>query len=199
MAWIRKVEYDNAEGKLKKLYDKIIGPDDYIDNIKLVHGLRPHTLEGHMSLYKNVMHHTENTLPSWLLEAIGVYVSLLNNCDYCIQHHSTGMARLIDAESTKRIMMALEEDSPDQYFGGKELAIMDYVRKLTLTPDKIKRKDVTLLQVTGIPDEEILEINQAVAYFAYANRVVLGLGVDTEGEIMGLSPGKEDESDWTHI
>lgn len=33
-----------------------------------------------------------------------------------------------------------------------------------------------------------LEINQVVAYFAYANRTVLGLGVNTEGEILGLSP-----------
>ncbi|MEN8248230.1 MAG: peroxidase-related enzyme [Bacteroidota bacterium] len=198
MAWIRKVEYDKAEGKLKKLYDKIVGPGDYIDNIKLVHGLKPHTLEGHMSLYKNVLHHTDNTLLRWLQEAIGVYVSLLNKCDYCIKHHSAGMARLIDPGSTKKIMRALEEDSPDQYFGGKELAIMDYVRKLTLTPGKIRQKDVTLLNVTGIDDDEILEINQVVSYFAYANRVVLGLGVDTKGEIIGLSPASEKQDDWKH-
>ena len=37
------------------------------------------------------------------------------------------------------------------------------------------------------------------AYFAYANRTVLGLGVNTQGEVLGLSPGDSDDADnWTH-
>lgn len=33
MAWIKTIKYDEAEGQLKKLYDKIKGEDNYIDNI----------------------------------------------------------------------------------------------------------------------------------------------------------------------
>ncbi len=80
MAWIKIINYDKARGQLKKLYDKIKGPDNYIDNIMLVHSLRPNTLAGHMALYKNSLHHQNNTLPKWLLEAIGGYVSSLNGC-----------------------------------------------------------------------------------------------------------------------
>jgi uncharacterized peroxidase-related enzyme len=200
MAWIEIINYDKAEGKLKKLYDKIKGPDNYIDNIMLAHSLRPNTLEGHMSVYKNALHHQNNTLPKWLLEAMGGYVSLLNNCQYCVKHHFTGMAReLGDKKVSDAIIDALEKDAPDIYFEGVELAIMDYVRKLTLTPGKMKQKDVSLLQVTGITDGEVLEINQVIAYFAYANRTVLGLGVDTKDEIIGLSPHNEgNEDDWHH-
>ncbi|RLD24836.1 MAG: alkylhydroperoxidase [Bacteroidetes bacterium] len=200
MAWIEIINYDKAKGKLKKLFDKIKGPENYIDNIMLIHSLRPNTLEGHMSLYKNALHHQNNQLPKWLLEAIGGYVSLLNNCQYCVKHHFTGMARELNNKTvSSAIIRSLENDAPDSYFQGVELAIMDYVRKLTLTPGKMKQKDVSLLQVTGITDGEVLEINQVVAYFAYANRTVLGLGVDTKGEIIGLSPGNEtDEGDWHH-
>ena len=199
MTWIKTIKYDDATGKLKTLYDKIKGPKDYIDNIMLVHSLRPNTLRGHMSLYKNSLHHVDNELPKWFLEAIGVYVSLLNGCEYCVKHHSIGMARHIkDDQVTRNIINALERDAPDLYFTGKELAIFDYVRVLTLEPHKINRKAVSLLQVNGIPDEEILEINQVVAYFAYLNRTALGLGVDTEGEVIGLSPGDEDENNWHH-
>ena len=66
MSWIRIISYSEATGKLKKLYDRIKGPDNYIDNIMLVHSLRPNTLEGHMSLYKNTLHHANNTLAKWL-------------------------------------------------------------------------------------------------------------------------------------
>ena len=36
------------------------------------------------------------------------------------------------------------------------------------------------------------------AYFAYANRTVLGLGVTTDGDILGLSPNASDGDDWKH-
>ena len=60
MTWITTVAYEKASGKLKKLYDRIKGPDDNVDNIMLAHSLRPHTMEGHMSLYKHVLHHSGN-------------------------------------------------------------------------------------------------------------------------------------------
>jgi uncharacterized peroxidase-related enzyme len=199
MTWIKTISYDEAKGKLKTLYDKMKGPDNHIDNIMQAHSLRPNTLEGHMLLYKNALHHGNNILPKWFLEAVGVYVSLLNGCDYCVKHHSKGMARLINDEAiTRQIMRALESDAPDMYFTGKELAIMDYVRTLTLSPGEINRKSVSLLQVNDIPDGEILEINQVVAYFAYSNRTAQGLGVNTDGEVIGLSPGAEDAENWHH-
>ena len=46
---------------------------------------------------------------------------------------------------------------------------------------------------------QILEINQVTAYFSYANRTVLGLGVSTAGDIIGLSPGASQNPDnWSH-
>ena len=114
MAWIKTIDYENARDKLKQLYDKIKGPNNYIDNIMLVHSLRPNTLQGHMALYKNALHHVNNKLPKWLLEAIGGYVSSLNGCEYCVQHHFTGMARILNDDSiSKKVRYALESDAPD--------------------------------------------------------------------------------------
>ena len=51
----------------------------------------------------------------------------------------------------------------------------------------------------GFTHGEVLEINQVSAYFNYANRTVLGLGINTEGDILGLSPNKsKDEINWNH-
>jgi uncharacterized protein YciW len=58
---------------------------------------------------------------------------------------------------------------------------------------------VAALREAGLDDGEILEVNQVVSYFAYANRTVLGLGVDTTGDALGLSPGNsESPDDWGH-
>ncbi len=53
------------------------------------------------------------------------------------------------------------------------------------------------MRVAGLNDGEILELNQVAAYFAYANRTVTGLGVSTEGEKLGLSPGNNEH--WEHL
>ena len=55
------------------------------------------------------------------------------------------------------------------------------------------------MREAGFDDGQILEVNQVVAYFAYANRTVLGLGVDTKGDILGLSPSNSgNPDDWSH-
>ena len=70
MAWIHTILYDEATGHLKELYDRIKGPDNNVDNIMMLHSLRPHTMEGHMAIYKYVLHHFNNRVPKWFLETI---------------------------------------------------------------------------------------------------------------------------------
>lgn len=200
MSWIKTVAYEQASGKLKRLYDRIKGPDDNVDNIMLAHSLRPHTMEGHMALYKHVLHHSSNTLDKSYLEVVGVYVSMLNDCQYCVEHHFAGLARLLqDQERSDAIRSALENEEPAAAFHGKELAGLNYARMLTVEPSVIDAQDIEKLRETGFDDGEILELNQVSAYFAYANRTVLGLGINTGGDVLGLSPGdSNDEGNWSH-
>jgi len=200
MAWIKTISYDDSEGPLRELYDRIKGPDNNVDNIMLAHSLRPHSMQGHMTLYKYVLHHPRNTLPKAYLETIGVYVSSLNNCDYCVEHHFAGLSKLLgDSERAATIRDALESDSPESGFEGAELAGLRYASKLTKNADGIVPGDVEALRQAGLDDGEILEINQVTAYFNYANRTVLGLGIETAGDIIGLSPGDSTDPDnWSH-
>lgn len=200
MTWIKTIPYADASGKLKKLYDRIKGPDNNVDNIMLTHSLRPHTMEGHMALYKYVLHHPGNTLPKVFLETIGVYVSLLNNCAYCVEHHFSGMSRLLaDEARAENIRRALEARTPSDAFDGFELAALEYAEKLTIAPDSIEELDVERLRSAGLDDGQVLEVNQVTSYFCYANRMVLGLGVNTAGDVIGLSPGDSADTDnWSH-
>lgn len=200
MSWIKTIPFDEATGKLKQLYKRVTGPNNNVDNIMAVHSLRPHSMEGHMHIYKYVLHHNGNTFPKWYLEAIGVYVSRLNNCSYCVDHHYQGMRRLIDDEDRSiTIRDAFNTQNPGLAFEGKELALMQYAEQLTLSPSTLLESNIESLRSAGANDGEILEVNQVVAYFCYANRTVLGLGVSTEGDIVGLSPNENDNPDnWNH-
>ena len=200
MSWIKIIHYDQADAKLKKIYDRVKGPNDNIDNVLLIHSLRPHTLVGHMTLYKNVLHNSNNTLPKWYLEAIGVYVSFLNQCDYCFEHHYAGFKKLYDNDAaSEKFRQAVIEDQLDTFFEGKYLLACQHAKQLTLQHHNIREEDIQALRDVGFSDGEILEINQVASYFNYVNRTVVGLGVDTEGDILGLSPNNSDDPDnWHH-
>ena len=192
--------YDDADGALKKLYDRIKGPDNNVDNIMMAHSLRPHSMQGHMTLYKYVLHHPRNTLPKSYLETIGVWVSLLNECNYCVEHHYGGLLRLLEDDARAAdIRDAMENENLAQAFEGRELTGLQYAAKLTTHTAEVSAEDIEDMRNAGFDDGEILEINQVTAYFAYANRMVLGLGINTDGDIVGLSPGDDSDPDnWSH-
>jgi uncharacterized peroxidase-related enzyme len=198
VSWIQRIGYEQATGRLRTIYDRVRGPRGELDNILTVHSLRPHTLEGHMALYKNVLHHSANVLPTWWLEVIGVYVSLVNRCAYCVDHHAAGLARLLADEARAAAIRADLEADALTAFDPRERAMLGYARKLTLEPGALAETDLEPMRAAGLTDGEILEVNQVAAYFAYANRTVSGLGVTTHGDVLGLSPPDTEGNDWSH-
>ena len=200
MSWIQTIPPKDADGKLADLYRRISGSSGQVDQILQVHSLRPHSLQGHMALYKAVLHHTGNKVPKQTLELLGVWVSWLNGCDYCVEHHYAGMCKLIGSEDIgRRMKEALISRKWKGEFSDSVSTMLKYAEALTLEPQVLPKHAVEKMAQAGISDGEILEVNQVVAYFNYANRTVLGLGVNPDGELLGTSPNNsEDENDWGH-
>ena len=181
MSWIKSIQPAQADETLRKHYQRVTGAREQVDNVLAVHALRPQTLQAHMGLYQAVMHHPELQLPLWLREALGVFVSRLNRCDYCVAHHRCGLsAALGDEHQFEKLDQALATPRPAKPFSEAEQLALDYARMLVVEPSSLRNDDVVKLREAGFSDGEILEINQVVAYFCYVNRVVLGLGVELE-------------------
>ena len=185
-AWIRMISDAEATGKVKEALDLARTPHGTVDNVLRVHGLRPHTMQGHTTLYRSVLHHEDNTIPLWFLETAGTYTSLLNNCAYSVTHHSLNLKRLLaDDERSESVLRALEDRQPERVFEGRELAMLKYVEKLTLHVGEMSKDDFDAVIAAGCEDAEVLELNQVVGYFCYVNRLLNGLGVTTDGDVIG--------------
>ena len=189
-AWIKMIPPEQAQGLLKEMYDKVRTPHGTVDNVMRAHSLRPHTMDGHVVLYRSVLHNPDNTLPLWFLEAVASYTSLLNNCQYSLTHHWANCHRLLkdsskDPQRAERIYQAFQAQAPEREFDGKELALLQYAAKLTVAVGQMERADWDALKQAGCEDGEILEVNQVCAYFNYSNRLLNGLGVTTEGDVVG--------------
>jgi len=183
----------DADDKLSEALALARTPHGTVDNVMRVHSHRPNTMRGHVALYRAALHDDDNTLPEWLQETVSSYVSILNQCPYSLANHWTNARHLIGNDKrADDIEKALHNDSPENVFTGAELALMQYARKLTLTPGDMIESDVVLLKECGLSDGEILEANQIIAYFNYVNRLLNGLGVTTDGDTVGYY-SKEDQ------
>jgi uncharacterized peroxidase-related enzyme len=61
--------------------------------------------------------------------------------------------------------------------------MLAYAEKLTADPGAMVEADVEALRSVGFSDRDVLDICEVVAYYAYANRIVDGLGVSLESWI----------------
>lgn len=185
-AWIRMIPENEATGVLRELYDEAMTPHGTVDNVMKVHSLRPHTMHGHVTLYRSVLHHPDITLPLWFLEVVACYVSIKNDCEYSLTHHFMNVRRLLgDEKRCDDILHSLKAGKPETQFQGKQLALLRYAAKLTTDVATMKASDIDTLRENECTDGEILEVNQVAAYFNYSNRLLNGLGVTTDGDSIG--------------
>jgi uncharacterized peroxidase-related enzyme len=186
-AWISMISDQDASPALQAALALARTPAGTVDNVMRVHSHRPHTLLGHIKLYRAVLHDDANTVPVWLQETIASYVSLINRCDYSYANHWSNARHLIgDAARADAMEAALRADDPAQAFSGAELEMLSYAAKLTRAPGDMVAGDVERLRAAGVDDGQILEVNQVCGYFNYVNRLLNGLGVSLKGDVVGF-------------
>ena len=61
--------------------------------------------------------------------------------------------------------------------------MLRFAIKLTTAPAAMTDADVDALRSAGFSDRDILDIVEVVGYYAYANRIADGLGIETESWI----------------
>lgn len=190
-AWIKMIADNEADDALLDVLELARTPHGTVDNVMRVHSLRPSTMRGHVALYRAALHDDANTLPKWLQETISSYVSILNDCPYSLANHWKNARFLIgDDNRADQIEAALQARNPAQVFDGVELTLLKYAEMLTLKPGAVSEADVVALREAGLDDGQILEANQIICYFNYVNRSLNGLGVTTNGDIVGFYADK---------
>ena len=186
MSWIRSVSAAEARARHGQLDDCIPGVEP-LDNIRSVHGLRPQIREDHLAHYRSFLHRDGNSLPRWQLKLVGVYESLLNACEYCVERYCQGLVRLPGADASGRHRVLLERDEDDA-FPCPPGVMPRYAAVLTRMPSASAAAHIAPLRANGRDDGQILELNQVSACCNYANRTVLGLGSRLESA-PGPAPG----------
>ncbi|MCO8168298.1 peroxidase-related enzyme [Pseudomonas sp. 21LCFQ02] len=158
---------------LKESHPKALTSEYYLT---LIH--QPEVLR-QRSLVFNAIMYAPGGLPRAERELASTVVSRVNHCVYCASVHAQRFEQL-----AKRNEVIAEIFADPQTAGGneREQAIIRFSIDLTLDPGATGPEQVLPLREAGLEDGEILDLIQAVAIFAWANRLMLNLGDPVFGQ-----------------
>ena len=182
MPRIKIIEYEDAEGELKDIYDEVIQKRGKLAEIHKIHSLNPQSMLDHIQLYLTVMF-KKSPLSRAQREMIAVVVSEANKCEYCQIHHGEALKYLWRDE--KKVQL-LREDYTKVELTPKDKLLCDLGYTLTLFPASTEVNAlIEKLKELGTTDKEILDATLVISYFNFVNRIVLGLGLEVESDTGG--------------
>mgnify|MGYP001416531610 CR=1 FL=1 len=124
-------------------------------------------------LLLNAIMYAPRGLPRAERELATVVESRINGCPYCASVHGRTYAQLSkDPDTVQRLF----DQGVDIPLDPRRRAIVDYAARLSLNPPAATKADIEALRAVGLTDLQILDLTQAVAVFAWANRLMQTLG-----------------------
>jgi alkylhydroperoxidase domain protein/CMD domain protein len=110
-------------------------------------------------------------------ELAAAATSRLNGCIYCTSVHARLAAQLSKRDDDiERLLKLGVEPATSLEFDDRWQAVVDVAVALARTPPVASSQHVGKLREVGLNDLEILDVLQAGAFFAWANRLMLTLG-----------------------
>ncbi len=173
MSKIKVIEYDEATGRLKEIYDEIIKKRGKLAEVHKIQSLRPESIVKHMDLYLEILF-SKSELSRAEREMMAVVTSVANNCLYCQIHHSEALLHYWkDEDKIKQLINNFQNAN----LNARELALCNFSYTLTKQPN---HQDIfNILKSADFSDAAILDATLVVAYFNFVNRIVLTLGAET--------------------
>ena len=117
-------------------------------------------------------------------ELIAAFVSALNLCDYCAGVHQ-GVA--LEFGIAPDLLADLVADDHSPALDPRFKPILQFVRKLTLTPNKITKNDAEAIFAAGWEERTLFDVVSVCALFNFMNRFVEGLGIRGDAEYFALA------------
>ncbi len=123
----------------------------------------------------------ESFLSSKDRESIAAFTSNLNGCKFCTGSHK--VFALSVGANEEELGKILSQD----YSNLKLAPILDYVKKLTLTPSELNAEDVEKVINAGYSEDELKDAVTVCAAFNMFNRIVEGHGVEENSHTWEMS------------
>ena len=160
MAHLKTLDPNQAEGKLKELFDAVNYKMGLVPNVMRTMGNSSIVLEAYLASDQAL---SKSSIGRELNELIAITIATINECDYCNAAHTFLALKLgIDIQS---IELAREAVSTDR----KISAALQFVKEAVLFRGHTSTLGVEKLKTAGFDDAAIVEIIAAISLNVFTN------------------------------
>jgi uncharacterized peroxidase-related enzyme len=171
--FIQTTQEENAEGKLREIYEGDRNSLGYVPNHAKVFSLRPDVLEAWRFLQGCI----RKNLRLRRYELVTLAAAMALNCRYCqLAHGAILIKNGVSLDQLRRILVNFK----DAELESTEVAVMEFAQKIIRNADKIIQADIDALRALGLKDVEILDITLTATMRSFASKTfdALGAGPD---------------------
>ncbi len=177
MPRINVIETSQVDSDTQALFTRLAQKLGRTPNLVRTMAIAPAVLDAYLAFGRSM---SRSGLSPALREQIGLTVSELNRCQYCVAAHATfartaGLGDEEIADSRKGI-------SPHQ----KTEAILQFARKIVTERGWVSDDDVQIVRAAGVSEAELAEIVAAVALNTFTNYFIHV--ADTEIDFPDVEP-----------
>jgi len=189
VSWIAKPTPAEAPEALRALYERIRAHSrsGRVADLWQVQGRGPAALGATFDLYRALMDDPA-PLTRAQAELIALVVSATNGCGYCVAHHGPRLAEALGDEPLAR---AVARDYREANLAARDRVLLDAAVALTCEPCERKQEDIERVREYGFDDEAIARATQIAAFYNLINRIVCGLGVTLEADVVPWEFGSQ--------
>jgi len=189
MPRVREVEIEEVPKDVRPVYERYAndyGP--FLNQVKIF-AHRPPALKHIMGLLLDFA--DEQVLPKRYLEIALVVVSKINECRYCVAHHTPRMIE--QGLAPEAVVNILEPEVPG--FDDVDMLVRDYAVQVTKNFQYIRDQIFEDLQ-KHFTEEQIVELTLRIALCGFFNRFNDALQIDMEDGVIAdmLSHGVSEDS-----
>ncbi|MBX2900524.1 MAG: peroxidase-related enzyme [Cyclobacteriaceae bacterium] len=174
MAYIKIIEHEESTGELKGIYDYLVSTRGKLADVHKIQSLNPPTVLSHMNLYKDIMF-GQSPLKRYQREMIGVVVSSVNQCEYCVKHHCEALNHYWKDDARIDLLIAQE----NTHLSEEDSALCEFARDVTRQPELTTQQKINKLRSSGFDDRAVLDATLVISYFNFVNRIVLAMGLES--------------------
>jgi uncharacterized peroxidase-related enzyme len=188
-SWTRSVAPEQAQGRLRALYDAVAARSSRgrVGHLWTALGLDPVSLE-HTFAFRGALFDDPAPLTLAQAEMIALVVSATNGCGYCVSHHGPRLALALGDEPLAR---AVARDYRAADLLARDRVLLDFAVALTCEPAERTRAEIERLREYGFGDPAIVRATSVAAYYNHVNRVASALGVGLEPDLEAWEFGSQ--------
>jgi len=178
MSRVKKIQTDQAEPKVKELFEKIEQNGARILNLYRVAAHSADVLPHFLRLGNSLLSRTE--LSPKLRELAILRIARLNNSEYeWAQHYPVALEAGVTEEQTR----AISHWSSSKVFNAEECSVLHYVDEVAR---KVKVEDSTFKSLAEHLNVRcIVELTLSIGYWGMVARLLVPLQVEIDAEVAG--------------